>query len=96
MGDAHQIIMGQIITEKTTDLRANSVYVFRVRKDATKGQIVNAIRTVFNVTPESVNTTKVRGKTRQLGRSFGVTSGWKKAYVKLKSGEKIKELEVGA
>lgn len=96
MRDPHQIIIGQIVTEKTTDLRASSVYVFRVQKDATKGQIVNAVKTVFNVTPESVNTTKVRGKARQMGRSIGVTAGWKKAYVKLKKGEKIKELEVGA
>jgi large subunit ribosomal protein L23 len=94
--DVHQIIIEPIVTEKTSGLMSDSVYVFRVLKEATKSQIKNALKTVFGVDASSVNTTKVRGKARQVGRHIGVTSSWKKAYVKLKKGQKIKELEVGA
>jgi len=96
MADPYQIIIEPIVTEKSSDLRASSVYTFRVIKDATKTQIKNALKVVFGVDAEAVNTTKVRGKTRQLGRSIGRTAGWKKAYVQLKKGQKIKELEAGA
>jgi len=96
MFDAHQVIVAPIVTEKSSGLRSRSVYVFRVLKEATKTQIMEAVKKCFGVTAQSVNTTKVRGKTRQLGRSIGRTSGWKKAYVMLKKGQKIKELEAGA
>ncbi len=96
MRDPYQVILGPIVTEKTTDLRPGSVYVFKVLKDATKGQIKDALKVAFNVEAESINTTKVMGKARQLGKSIGATSSWKKAYVKLKKGQKIKELEAGA
>lgn len=96
MADPYQIIIEPIVTEKTSGLRTVSVYTFRVLKDATKAQIKNALKTVFGVDARSVNTTKVRGKARQLGRSIGRTSGWKKAYVQLKEGQKIKELEANA
>lgn len=96
MYDPHQIISGPIVTEKSSGLRGSSVYTLRVLKDATKSQIKNATEKIFGVDVESVNTTKVRGKTRQLGRSVGRTSAWKKAYIKLKEGQKIKELEVNA
>ncbi len=96
MAHPYQIIIEPVVTEKTSGLRADSVYVFRVLKEATKTQIKNAIKENFGVDARSVNTVKMRGKARTLGRSIGVTSGWKKAYVKLKEGQKIKELEAGA
>jgi large subunit ribosomal protein L23 len=95
MVDSYQIIIEPIVTEKSSGLRNSSVYVFRVLKEATKSQIKNALKTAFGVDALSINTTKVRGKVRQLGRHIGITSGWKKAYVRLKEGQKIKELEVG-
>ena len=96
MFDPHQIIVEPLVTEKSSDLRASSVYVFKVLSSASKDQIKNALKIVFGVDALSVNTTKVRGKTRQLGKHIGVTPGWKKAYVQLKQGQKIKELEAGA
>jgi len=95
MADPYQIILKPIVTEKSSGLRVNSVYVFKVLKNATKSQIKNALKLAFGVDARSINTTKVRGKVRQLGRSIGATAGWKKAYVQLKEGQKIKELEVG-
>ncbi len=96
MADPHQIIIEPIVTEKTSVLLGDSVYVFRVLKEATKTQIKHALKVVFGVDSQSINTTKVRGKARQIGKHIGVTSSWKKAYVKLKEGQKIKELEVGS
>jgi large subunit ribosomal protein L23 len=94
--DPLQVIIEPIVTEKTARARENSMYVFRVLFDATKDQIKLAMKQAFGVDVLSVNTTKVRGKSRTLGRSIGTTSKWKKAYVKLKQGQKIKELEAGA
>jgi large subunit ribosomal protein L23 len=96
MADPYQIIIEPIVTEKSSGLMAGSVYVFKVLKEATKTQIKNALKQAFGVDAKSVNTTKVRGKVKTLGRSIGRTAGWKKAYVQLKEGQKIKELEVGA
>ena len=96
MANPYQIIIEPIVTEKTSGLMASSVYVFKVLKEATKTQIKNALKLTFGVDSESINTSKVRGKVKTLGRSIGRTAGWKKAYVKLKEGQKIKELEVSA
>jgi len=96
MVSPYQIIIEPIVTEKSSGLMSGSVYVFKVLKEATKTQIKNALKLAFGVDAQSVNTTKVKGKVKTLGRSIGRTAGWKKAYVKLKKGQKIKELEVGA
>ena len=96
MAHPYQIIIEPIITEKTTGLRPDSVYVFKVLKEATKTQIKNAIKENFGVDVSSINTAKMKGKVRKLGKGIGITSGWKKAYVQLKEGQKIKELEAGA
>lgn len=96
MFDMYQIIMEPIITEKSSGLLARSTYVFKVLKKATKDQIKQAVQKCFGVEVEDINTSCIRGKTRKLGRSIGRTTGWKKAYVKLKQGQKIKELEAGA
>jgi large subunit ribosomal protein L23 len=90
---AEQIILKPVITEKSSLLKMDSVYVFSVLKDATKIDIKNAVEKLFKVNVVSVNTAKVRGKTRRLGKSVGTTSGWKKAYVKLEQGQKIDMIE---
>jgi large subunit ribosomal protein L23 len=96
MPDLYQVIVAPVVSEKSTIARGNSIYVFRVLKGATKTQIKCAIKLAFGVDVKSVNTTQVRGKTRIMGRSIGRTASWKKAYVQLKKGQKIKELEAGA
>ena len=93
MADPSQIIISQVITEKTSGLRMQDVYTFKVLLAAKKTQIKNAVEKLFNVDVVAVNTSKVRGKKRVLGKSIGKTSQWKKAYVRLKEGQKIKMLE---
>lgn len=73
--------------------RTEFVYVFEVLSAATKIDIRRAVESLFKVKVLDVNTAKVRGKTRRIGKSLGKTGSWKKAYVKLKSGQKIDLIE---
>jgi large subunit ribosomal protein L23 len=45
---------------------------------------------------ESVRTSLAHGKVKRQGRYMGRRSDWKKAYVKLRDGEKIPEILQGA
>jgi len=49
------------------------------------------VQSVFKVKVQSVHTANFRGKMRRRGRTFGYRLDWKKAYVKLKAGEKMPE-----
>jgi large subunit ribosomal protein L23 len=46
---------------------------------------------IFKVKVESVRTSNNVGKERRRGRFSGFRSDWKKAYVKLKAGQKVPE-----
>ncbi len=88
-----QIIIEPIITEKAVGERALSRYVFKVHPRATKTDVKLAVERSFRVAVTAVNTSRVRPKRRILGRWIGRTSQWKKAYVTLRAGQKIEELE---
>ena len=83
------IILAPVITEKSESLKANNVYVFKVNKKANKTQIKNEIEKLFGVKVVSVNTINVVQKKRRVGRYTGLTSAYKKAYVKLAEGSSI-------
>ena len=88
----YEIIEKPIITEKGLDVKERArTLVFRVGAHANKVEIRSAVETVFKVKVESVHTAKFHGKTRRRGRTVGQRSDWKKAYVKLKKGEKLPE-----
>jgi large subunit ribosomal protein L23 len=87
--EARDILIRPLITERTTELMAEGKYVFVVDKRANKIQIADAVKEVFNVTVEDVNTVNVKPKTKRMGRSVGKTAGYKKAIVKIKAGETI-------
>jgi len=90
----HHLIKGPIITEKSHALKeaANKV-TFRVAVKANKIEIRKAIEELFKVKVLGVNTIKMRGKKKRLGRTQGVRPDWKKAVVTLAPGEKIPGLE---
>ena len=50
-----------------------------------------AVEKLFKVKVEEVRTATIEGKLRRRGRFAGYRSDWKKAYVKLKAGEKMPE-----
>lgn len=88
----YQVIEKPIITEKGLDLKEQArTLCFRVDRGATKMQIKVAVQAIFKVKVESVHTTLMHGKMRVRGRNFGHRPDWKKAYVKLRAGEKMPE-----
>lgn len=85
-----KILQGPVISEKSTRSAEQSrQIVFKVLRQATKKQIKHAVEKMFNVEVDSVNVINVKGKEKRFGRTVGVRSDWKKAYVKLKQGHDI-------
>ena len=90
--DPHKIIIRPVITEKTTQLKASSgVICFEVARGANKIEIKRAIEHLFKTKVAEVRTQTKSGKIRRVGRNMGKTKDWKKAYVKLREGEKMIE-----
>ena len=88
----YQIIRRPIITEKGLGVKETQhTVVFEVTKDATKTEIKEAVQRVFKVKVDHVRTAIFHGKFRRRGRAEGFRSDWKKAYVRLKEGEKMIE-----
>jgi large subunit ribosomal protein L23 len=92
MKSAYQILRRPVITEKGLAIKEQeSTLVFQVAKQATKTEIKEAVQTIFKVKVESVRTANYPGKQRRRGRFAGYRPDWKKAYVRLKAGEKMPE-----
>jgi len=87
------ILLEPVLSEKANLLREEGKYVFKVAKSATKIQIKEAVRRLFNVNPVSCTTMIVGGKPKRLRYRKGYTSTWKKAIVKLSKDEKISLFE---
>lgn len=81
------LIIAPFVSEKATRIaEADHQIVFRVRRDATKPEIKQAVEELFEVEVKSVSTASQRGKRRGMGRTRGQRAAWKKAYVALKPG----------
>jgi large subunit ribosomal protein L23 len=86
----YQVILAPHVSEKSTRVaEKNSQIVFRVRPDASKPVIKQAVEKMFNVQVESVTVTNVKGKEKKFGKTPGRRQDWKKAYVRLKPGQDI-------
>ena len=84
--DEHQVIIRPLITEQGIHFaNTRGEYSFKVNNRANKSQIKNAVEKLYGVKVLKVRTANRRGKLRRRGRSFGRTSGWKKAVVCLSS-----------
>lgn len=82
-----RLIKSALISEKSAALSsASNQYVFNVKPQATKQDVISAIEAGFGVKVERVNVLNVKGKNKRFGKSLGRRSDWKKAYVKLKAG----------
>jgi large subunit ribosomal protein L23 len=92
-----EIIRRPIITEKTTVIREDGrTLVFQVAREANKIDVRRAVETLFGSKVESVRTSVAHGKVKRQGKYVGRRSDWKKAYVKLREGEKLPEFLQGA
>jgi large subunit ribosomal protein L23 len=92
MKSAYQIIRKPVITEKGLGAKeTQGTLVFEVAAKATKTEVKEAVQKVFKVKVDSVRTANFLGKERRRGKFSGFRPDWKKAYVKLKEGEKMPE-----
>jgi large subunit ribosomal protein L23 len=84
------ILQRPLVTEKGVTKKDNErTLCFAVAADANKTQVKSAVEKLFKVKVEEVRTANFEGKLRRRGRFAGYRSDWKKAYVKLKAGEKV-------
>ena len=81
----YDVILKPIVTEKSMNAMSEKKYTFSVHRDATKGQIKEAVEKMFAGTKvEKVNTMNLDGKNRRRGNTTGKTAQTKKAIVQLK------------
>jgi large subunit ribosomal protein L23 len=92
MKSAYQIIRRPVITEKGLGVKeAEATLVFEVAAKASKTEIKNAVQAIFKVKVDEVRTANFAGKERRRGKFTGYRPDWKKAYVRLKEGQKMPE-----
>jgi large subunit ribosomal protein L23 len=84
-----QVLIEPVLSEKANSLREEGKYVFKVDLRATKPQIKEAVRRLFNVHPLSCTVMVVGGKPKRQRYRSGYTASWKKAIVRLPKDEKI-------
>lgn len=86
----HDILLRPLVTEKSLGrAEKQNTYTFEVAPSANKIQIRSAVETVFKVKVTDVRTQIVHGKARRLGRWVGRTNDFKKALVRVKTGQTI-------
>ncbi len=84
------ILRAPIISEKGNLVSDKSnTASFKVLRDASKGEIKQAVEKIFGVTVTSVNTINVAGKARRSAHGMGRRSDWKKAYVQIQKGQQV-------
>ena len=91
---AHQerimtVLEGPHLSEKSHFSAEQNQIVFKVRPDATKSEIKQAVELLFEVTVDNVTVINYRGKQKRHGMTRGRRANWKKAYVKLAEGSSI-------
>ncbi len=94
--NANRIIRRPLVTEKSTLLRDSAnVIAFEVDPKANKIQVKEAVEELFKVKVAEVRLFNVRGKVKRMGRFEGKRRDWRKAYVRLKAGEKAPDFIEG-
>jgi large subunit ribosomal protein L23 len=96
MLSGHQILVRPIVTEKNTALNEVGKYCFEVIQTANKIEIKRAVEQLLGAKVAGIRTNISHGKVKRQGRFAGQRPDWKKAYVKLKAGEKTIEFFEGA
>jgi large subunit ribosomal protein L23 len=90
MPTTYTVIRRALITEKGMAAKElEGTLVFEVAEKATKTEVKQAVEALFKVKVNSVRTANFAGKERRRGKFAGYRPDWKKAYVRLKAGEKM-------
>jgi large subunit ribosomal protein L23 len=88
----YDVIVRPLITEKAVTAKDEAATLcFEVTNGANKTQIRQAVEKLFSVKVAEVRTMKNTGKLRRRGRFAGYKPDWKKAFVRLKPGQKMPE-----
>jgi large subunit ribosomal protein L23 len=91
------VIRRPLVTEKTSILREDGrTIVFQVASAANKLEIKRAVEQLLGAKVANIRTSIAHGKVKRQGRYAGRRSDWKKAFVKLRDGEKMPEFLEGA
>lgn len=86
----YTLIEKPLVTEKSTILQdIRNQYAFKVNPGANKSEVRKAIETLFEVKVEKVRMLNMPGKLRRRFGRPARTSGWKKALVTLRDGDRI-------
>ena len=86
----YNVLKRPLVKEKGVSKKDNErTLCFEVAADANKTQVKAAVEKLFKVKVAEVRTASFEGKLRRRGRFAGYRSDWKKAYVKLKDGQKV-------
>jgi large subunit ribosomal protein L23 len=93
MSNPRDILIRPLITEKATTMMQENKYVFIVPLKANKIEIRQAVEQIFKVKVLGVNTIRVMGKVKRMGRTQGKRPDYKKAIVKLAPGQTIEFFE---
>jgi large subunit ribosomal protein L23 len=88
-GNAYQVLVKPVITEKAAHFGTENKYVFAVAVNANKIEIAKAIDEVYGIKPVAINIITVRGKKVKYGKTRGQRKDWKKAIVTLPAGKTI-------
>ena len=93
---AHQqrlmtVIRGPHMSEKAHFAAERNQVVLKVRTDATKKEIKQAVEMLFEVKVDAVTTVNVKGKNKRFQMTRGRRNDWKKAYVRLAEGSSLEE-----
>jgi large subunit ribosomal protein L23 len=84
------VLYGPHMSEKITIVaEKNNQFVFKVRTDADKKEIRQAVELLFEVKVEDVTVVNCRGKVKRHGQTKGRRVNWKKAYVTLAADSRI-------
>lgn len=91
MKDPRDVIIEPVVSEKSYALLDQGVYTFRVHPSASKPEIADAVRAIFDVQVVKVNTANRQGKRKRNRRSwtYGKRPDTKRAFVTLAPGETI-------
>ena len=94
---AHQerlltVIRGPHLSEKSHLAAESNQVVLKVRTDATKKEIRQAVELLFEVEVDGVTVVNVKGKEKRFGQTRGRRINWKKTYVRLAEGSNIESL----
>jgi large subunit ribosomal protein L23 len=85
-----QVLLGPHVSEKATAVaEGGNQVVFKVRGDASRIDVKQAVELLFEVKVQRVSVVRMPAKKKQFGQRAGARASWKKAYVRLAPGQDI-------